>query len=144
MFRQSKWRRGLAFLLVAALCAVVVAAAAAQALAPPRVVLRDDAAGEPEFARFKARLLAAAEAGDTVTLMASMSRDISSGYEPSTPEAFALAHRVQVHAMDAGRRVRNIENHLHHVPVAAVRHFVEVSGAGEAVRARDVRMRFAE
>ena len=94
MCRRSERRRGLACLLAATLSAVLATVAAAQPLASPRVVLRDDAAGEPEFARFKARILAVAEAGDTVTLTALMSPDISAGYEPSTPESVLATYHV--------------------------------------------------
>jgi len=82
------------FLLLASMGLMFGMSAGAQPAAPPRVVLRDDSPREPEFARFKARILAAAEAGDVETLMALMSPDISSGYEPSTPASVLEKYRV--------------------------------------------------
>lgn len=84
----------LTFLLVVGLDTVLTASALAQPPTLPSVVLRDDAAGDPEFARFKARILAAAETGDTKTLMASMTSDVSSQYDPSTPERVLALYRV--------------------------------------------------
>lgn len=94
MLHNGKRHRGGAFLLVSTLGLMFATAAEAQPAARPRIVLRDDAAGDPEFASFKARILAAAEAGDVKTLVASMSPDVSSGYEPSTPESVLAKYQV--------------------------------------------------
>lgn len=90
------WPRRHPFLLVALLSWVALAVPVAEAQRPvaPRVVLRDDAAGDPDFAAFKAQLLAAAEAGDTAALLVSMTPDVDFMYEPSTPASVLRVYQV--------------------------------------------------